>query len=282
MKRSAPTAIRTSHNHLTVGAPSAVSLAALGTSRHRAVSLVLADGIKNGRYPAGTALPGEEALAEMFKVSRPTIRRAMLDLVDAQLVEKRHGAGTFVRANIADGKTIPLAADRFSQQVVEAGKLAVKVLEFGYKEPPAPVRKLLRIADGAPVQHAIRVRYRLRQPLLHLTTFVPAEIGRTFSKSDLETKPLYELLARAGKSYRRAEQRVGACLADPAVADALSLDVGAPLLFAQRVLLTGRGEPVEFLEIRASPQWYSLLMTWDAAEKLEQKSGRLFEFESTF
>ena len=53
----------------------------LGTSRHRTVSLVLSDGIATGRYRLGESLPGEEALAKMFQVSRVTIRRALADLI---------------------------------------------------------------------------------------------------------------------------------------------------------------------------------------------------------
>src|ERR1700704_4231891 len=109
------------------------SLMDLGTSRHRTVSLVLSDGIATGRYRLGESLPGEEALAKMFQVSRVTIRRALADLDAAGLIERKHGLGTFVKKT--PGLDQVNSIDRLVGQVAEAGKLHVKVLEFEYCNP---------------------------------------------------------------------------------------------------------------------------------------------------
>lgn len=53
-------------------------------------------GIRSGKYGAGTRLPAERDLAEQFQVSRPTIREAMIALEIRQLVEVRHGSGVYV------------------------------------------------------------------------------------------------------------------------------------------------------------------------------------------
>ena len=52
--------------------------------------------ILSGRDPAGRRLPAERELAEMFSVSRPTIREAIIALELQHLVEVRVGAGVFV------------------------------------------------------------------------------------------------------------------------------------------------------------------------------------------
>jgi GntR family transcriptional regulator, hexuronate regulon transcriptional repressor len=52
--------------------------------------------ILSGRYPAGRRLPAERELAEMFNVSRPTVREAIIALELQHLVEVRVGAGVFV------------------------------------------------------------------------------------------------------------------------------------------------------------------------------------------
>src|SRR5215469_10924018 len=102
----------------------------LGTSRHRKVSLVLSDGIASGRYRTGESLPGEEALAKMFGVSRVTIRRALADLDAAGLIERKHGLGTFVRKKPDTRDLSPIKA--LMSQVTQAGKLAVDVVAFEY------------------------------------------------------------------------------------------------------------------------------------------------------
>jgi GntR family hexuronate regulon transcriptional repressor len=52
--------------------------------------------IESGVYGRGKRLPSERDLAEKFKVSRPTIREAMIALEIRGLVEARHGSGVFV------------------------------------------------------------------------------------------------------------------------------------------------------------------------------------------
>jgi len=52
--------------------------------------------IMSGRYKPGERLPSERDLAAAFKVSRPTIREAMISLEIRGLAESRHGSGIYV------------------------------------------------------------------------------------------------------------------------------------------------------------------------------------------
>lgn len=52
--------------------------------------------IIHGQYAIGALLPPEKALAEQFKVSRPTVARAMALLKDEGLIRRRAGSGTYV------------------------------------------------------------------------------------------------------------------------------------------------------------------------------------------
>jgi len=248
----------------------------LGTSRHRTVSLVLSDGIATGRYRLGESLPGEEALAKMFQVSRVTIRRALADLDAAGLIERKHGLGTFVKKKPDPREASPM--NRLVNQIAEAGKLDVEVIEFEYCVPPEAVCDLLKLKASQEVQRVIRVRRNKRRPIMHLTTYVPAAIGRSYSRKELGRVPLYQLLARAGKVYRRAQEAVGACLADPIVWPVLKVEVCAPLLFIQRVLSTADDEPVEYLEVRASPDAYSLTRSWNSAAEPTGSDGKFIHY----
>ena len=70
--------------------------AATGGRLYKRVADELRAAILAGRYPAGRRLPAERELAEMFEVSRPTIREAVIALELQHLVEVRVGAGVFV------------------------------------------------------------------------------------------------------------------------------------------------------------------------------------------
>ncbi len=57
----------------------------------------LADQIRAGTFTPGQRLPSEPELAKRHGIGRPTVRQATDILVQRRLVERRRGAGTFVR-----------------------------------------------------------------------------------------------------------------------------------------------------------------------------------------
>lgn len=54
------------------------------------------DNIRSGVWKAGDPIPTEQALCEMFGVSRMTVNRALRELVTAGLLVRHKGAGSFV------------------------------------------------------------------------------------------------------------------------------------------------------------------------------------------
>ncbi len=67
--------------------------------KHHRVSQELLAEIAAGKYAPSGRLPSEAQLVERFGVSRPTIARALRDLQERGLVERRVGSGSFVRAS---------------------------------------------------------------------------------------------------------------------------------------------------------------------------------------
>jgi len=63
---------------------------------YQRVATVIADAIRDGLYLPGGRLPSERDLADEYKVSRPTVREAMIALEIRGLVEVRHGSGVYV------------------------------------------------------------------------------------------------------------------------------------------------------------------------------------------
>ncbi|MBO9711565.1 FadR/GntR family transcriptional regulator [Sphingomonas sp.] len=68
-----------------------------GNKLYQRVAAAIAEAIEAGRWPEGSRLPGERDLAEEHKVSRPTIREAMIALEMRGWIEARHGSGLYVR-----------------------------------------------------------------------------------------------------------------------------------------------------------------------------------------
>ena len=65
-------------------------------AKHETLSKELRVEIAAGNYGTWGQLSSEAKLFERFGVSRPTVARALLDLQNEGLMERRAGAGTFV------------------------------------------------------------------------------------------------------------------------------------------------------------------------------------------
>lgn len=76
-----------------------------------AVASRIAEHIRDTPLAPGAALPAERDLAKQFKVSRTTVREAMIALETAGLVEVRVGDGTYVGSRLAPGTLLPWEAD---------------------------------------------------------------------------------------------------------------------------------------------------------------------------
>lgn len=232
----------------------------LGNPLHRQVFLVLRDRILSRRYAPGEALPSEDDLAKLFKISRTTIRNALASLDMAGLIERRQGVGTFVRGQ---GTATPIhtSISDLITHIHEIGRsTTVQVVEFGYERAPQHVQGFFGAGDDKIFQRAVRVRRLRKKPILYVTSYIPEPIGRLFGADEMEKTPVIDLLESAGIRLCSGEQRVTATLAEPIVASRLRTEVGSPLLRIERIHFSQKREPVEYLEILAVPRFFELRM----------------------
>lgn len=71
--------------------------------KHAQVSAALRHDIRQGRWAPGERMPSEAELMQTYGVSRITVSRAMRDLQRAELVDRRPGSGTYVKATRETG-----------------------------------------------------------------------------------------------------------------------------------------------------------------------------------
>jgi GntR family transcriptional regulator len=79
----------------------------------------------------------------------------------------------------------------------------------------------------------------------------------TFTKQELGSRPLLELIERAGVKVESARQRISAGLASPDIAEALDLRTGSPVLELIRVSFDQLGRGVEHLHALYRPDRYA-------------------------
>ena len=228
----------------------------LGEAKAKQVYLILRDRILSGFFGFGAKLPTEHELANYYGVSRVTVRRALGELARERLIERRRSAGTRVTYQPAPA---PVTADISGvlANIADMGRRsAVKLLSFDYIPAAGAVAEALGVGADTLLQRSIRVRSIDRVPFSFLTTHVPERIAVTFSKQELASRPLLELMERAGVKVEHARQRIGAGLATPDVAQALGVRSGSPLIELVRVVFDQAGRAVEHLHALYRPDRY--------------------------
>lgn len=226
----------------------------------RRLALLLRERIASGEIAPGSRLASEPALALEHGVSRVTVRRALDSLASDGLIDRRVGAGTFVREAEAPKPIVADFANMLTHLVEMGRRTGVRLVSFAYGAPPEGVAHSLGLAPGERTQRSVRVRLIDGQPFSYLTTHVPERIGLTYSESDLASVPLLALLERSGAAVERASQTISATLASPDVAEALGLEIGSPLLSLTRVVFGPDGDGVEHLHALYRPDRYSFQM----------------------
>jgi len=226
----------------------------VGAPLHHQISSVLRSAIASGRYAMGEYLPSETSLMGMFDVSRATVRRALTTLEHEALIDRRAGKGTRVIGTVISTQI------RKQLRQIERGAAGttVDVLEFGTALAPAEVAHALAVPDRSPLLRIVRVRYRDGVPLRHLTNYLPPPVGERLNRADVETGTLVQALSRYGHTVARAEDEVGATLADPVTAPILGIRVGDPLLEMARTLYDPDGVPLAFQWTLVSPDRFRL------------------------
>jgi GntR family transcriptional regulator len=226
--------------------------------------VILRDQIVSGHHGKGSLLPSELELSALFGVSRITAKRALDELNAEGLVERARGRGTRVIGHPADvpgGRPISASIDGLRENLSAIGReTSVRVVEFAYMPAPALVCERLQVEAATPVQRAVRVRSLDGMPLSQSTTFIPENIGRTFGEDDLAATPLIDLIEGAGVKVASAEQSITATLADSITASRLAVRVGSALLLVKRLVVDGRGRPVQYIEILYRPDRFEYRM----------------------
>lgn len=231
------------------------------TPRYYQIYRLLRQAIEEQQFGPGEAMPGENALASRYGVSRLTIRRSLELLQQEGLIERRQGSGTFVRPSVRLRRPLQVDFEKLQAHIAEMGTCSrIQLLSFQYEAPNAEVRKQLELSGNQKVQKAVRVRYTDQGPFSYLITYVPESIGRRYTAKDLEHNAIQALFKRLDIAPASAEQRITAILADVHHAEALEVPVGAALLCIKRCVRDVSGTPIEYLIAAYNPDRFEYRM----------------------
>jgi DNA-binding transcriptional regulator YhcF (GntR family) len=85
---------------------------------YRQISDTLLAGIRDGKFPVGSFLPGEMDLISRFDASRHTIREALRVLEDMGMVARQRGRGTVVLSTMLPQRLFKWSVRRLNCLVI--------------------------------------------------------------------------------------------------------------------------------------------------------------------
>jgi len=207
----------------------------------------LRDMIINGQLAPGETMPREWDLAELYGVSRLTVRRALDDLSRQNWVEKKQGVGTFVRQPV----TARIAASRlsFTAQMRAIGRVpGSRPIEQSQGIATVKIARALRVPEGDPITKITRVRLADDVPILLETACLssirfPSLIGHDWSKGD----SLYEILRQDYQvTVSAMDHTIKPVTLTAAEARYFGTKAGIPALLSETIAYTSDASPVEY------------------------------------
>ena len=214
--------------------------------------------ILEGTLAPGARIENEVALGDRLGLSRPTVRRAIQDLVDKGLLVRRRGIGTqVVHGQVTRGVELTSLYEDLAR---DGKKPSTKTLKYEITKADAKVAERLGVAVGSPVLHLRRLRLADSTPVSVMENWLPADFT-DIGEAELNEHGLYQMLRFRGVTMSVAKQRIGARKAQADEPDLLDIEKNAALLTMDRTAYDNSGRAVEFGHHCYRPDLYSFEAT---------------------
>ncbi len=214
--------------------------------------------LDTGVFQPGDRMPTEAEFCELYGVSQITIRQALNMLVDAGLIYRRKGKGTFVSKPAITASLRKLIS--FEEDMRQRGLTHhTEVLDMGTAAVSQHTAQALDVQIGEEVVYVSRLRYAEGEPLCVERTSVLKKVCPDLLEHNLAGEPLMEILRRAyGIVLTRAVQTIRARQAGPEYAELLQIAPEDSLLVVERVVYSQHNQPVQFARIFYRGDRYAL------------------------
>ena len=216
------------------------------TPLYRQVQGAIRDAIASRVLKPEDALPPERELAELFSVSRITVRKAISGLVGEGVLDTHHGSGNFVRSKVEKNFA---QLTSFTEEMASRGMTASSRWVGRSEGKVRPEEALTMTASpGTAVYRFKRLRLADDSPMSIENTTILADC---LPSIDAVKHSLYAALKETGNRPVRALQRLSALILNEEQAGMLGAKAGDAGLLVERVGFNQAGLAIEY-----SQSWY--------------------------
>ena len=201
-------------------------------------------------YSPGDKLPRDEDLAQELGCARITVHRAMQDLAQIGLIERKRKGGTHVRADPVTRATFDIPITRREVEG-RGGKYGYQLIARALEPTPPPVMAKFGLQQPADMLHVTALHLADNRPYILEDRWIDVRSTPEILAVDLTAQSANEWLVR-NKPYSRVDVRFYAMTADRDIAQRLDAATGAALLIIERTTWIG-ADPITTVQAATAP-----------------------------
>jgi GntR family transcriptional regulator len=237
-----------------------------GVPKYTALRDAVVHGVSTGRFSPGDRLPNEQDLASMLPISLGTIQRALRQLVDEGVLQRRHGQGSFITGRTLDAEMSHPLHCRF---VDDGGKGYLKVFPeaTGRRTLSAPGEwaEVLGATDGVEITRRIAIGSEFAVSSSFVVDANRMPIFSSMPLKELSGENFKDVIFRAtGQMIQRVDLFLRQRGAPADVAELIDVEAGGPCLSLRAIAYLGEGDPIYYQQLFIPPNERELHVISDA------------------
>ncbi|MFD3158055.1 GntR family transcriptional regulator [Haloimpatiens sp. FM7330] len=225
---------------------------------------IIQEMIENEELKPGDAIPTERELCEMQSVSRMTVNKAIMGLVNEGILYREQGKGTFVTKPKEKHEISQLKS--FTEEMKEKGlKTDTKILSFQIKEATKQNKIMLNMKDTEDkVIEIKRLRISANEPLAIETVWLSHHMFSDMTVEMVEGKSLYNIFRdKYGYCPEQAKQTIEPIMLNEYESKLLNQPANALALMFRRNTYIQNEKPIEYTKAiyRSDRYKYEIILT---------------------
>lgn len=208
---------------------------------------IITQQIKNGTYKPGEKIPPEPELADLYHVSRITVRRTVEELCTQGYLIKHQGKGTFVKSPMIFRKFESQKNMSFSESCRQNDRIPEShVLSFCKKPANSVTSDFLQLTSDEEVFFLERLLLADSIPVIDVHTWLPVRLFPDFDPNAVENGSFFEYIKNTYRCTIAESSRstISVTAASPDMAKTLRLSSGDPVLILDSYMEAPDGKPL--------------------------------------
>ncbi|HUL40958.1 MAG TPA: GntR family transcriptional regulator [Burkholderiales bacterium] len=214
---------------------------------YQQIKILITQSLISGEWRPGDAIPSETELASRYHVSQGTVRKAVSELADENLLIRHQGKGTFVASHTEERRQF-----HFVRVTSDKGGIIYpegELLECRRGKADNSISKLLEINNGASLVIIKRLLNVAAKPVMLEEIRLPAALFKRLNAEVINRHAckMYSMFeSEFGIRITQVVEQIKAVAANGEAPKLLKLSPGAPLLCIERLAYTFGDKPVEW------------------------------------